>query len=67
MKTPQVGDKIETWFSDKPDGKSTILAVYPYRGKYKEYFTHTLKLTAPRTQAGSLEMAYNAKEDPHQP
>ncbi len=56
-----VGDKLSTWFSDRPDGKSTVLAVYPYSGRYKEHFTHVLKLTAPRTWAGSLEMAYDAR------
>ncbi len=61
MKVPSVNDRISTWFSDMPDGKSTVLAVYPYTGRYKEFFTHVLKLTAPRTHAGSLEMSYDAR------
>lgn len=55
----KIGDRITTWFSDMPDGKSTITGIYPYRGKYKESFTHVLILTAPRTQAGTLEMSVN--------
>jgi len=58
----QVGDEIETWFSDMPGGKSRILGIRPYRGKYPEFFTHTLALTAPRTRAGKLDMAVNEKE-----
>jgi len=55
---PKVGDKIPTWFSDCPSLQSTVLEVLPYRGKYPEYFSCVLRLTAPRTRRGSLEMAY---------
>jgi hypothetical protein len=34
-KTQEIGDKISTWFSDQPDGLSTVLAVEPYRGRRK--------------------------------
>jgi hypothetical protein len=61
MNVPKIGDQIATWFSDRPDGKSTVLAVYPYCGRYPEHFIHVLKLTAPRTQAGTLEMSYDAR------
>lgn len=53
---PKVGDLIETWFSDKPSGMSTILAVEPYRGKYTQWFTYTLRVTAPRTRNGWMEL-----------
>jgi len=52
----KVGDKIETWFSDSPDGQSTVLAIEPYRGKYTQDFTHVLRVTAPRTRRGWLEI-----------
>jgi hypothetical protein len=52
----KVGDKIETWFSDMPDGKSTIIAIDPYRGKYPQWFRHVLRVTAPRTKRGWLEV-----------
>lgn len=53
----RIGDKVETFFSDAPDGKSTVLEVEPYRGRYTQYFTVVLKLTAPRTKRGWIEMA----------
>lgn len=61
MNVPQPGDKLPTWFSNEPDGMSTVVKVYPYRGAYPEHFTHVLVLTAPRTQAGVLEMSYDSR------
>lgn len=55
----KVGDKIETWFSGQTDGLSTVVKVETYRGRYPEIFTHTLTVTAPRTGAGVLQMAYD--------
>lgn len=55
-KAPAVGGKVDTWFSDQPDGLSTVLAVEPYRGKYRDLFTYTLRVSAPRTQRGWLEI-----------
>lgn len=55
---PKVGDKIPTWFSDRADLHSTVLEVLPYEGKYPEHFSCVLRLTAPRTRRGSIEMAY---------
>ncbi len=55
-KNPKVGDKITTWFSDQPDGMSTVLAVEPYRGRYIHIFTWTLRVSAPRTKRGWLEI-----------
>lgn len=52
----RVGEKIETWFSDSNDGMSTILSIEPYRGKYRQFFTHVLRVTAPRTRAGWIEI-----------
>ncbi len=54
---PRVGDKIETWFSGEPDGKSRVLAVEPYRGRYTEFFTHVVRVTAPNTRRGWMEMS----------
>ena len=54
--TYSVGDKITTWFSNEPDGLSTVLAVEPYRGRYTDLFRWTLKVTAPRTKNGWLEL-----------
>jgi hypothetical protein len=53
------GDRLKTWFSDQPDGKSTVVGIWPYTGRYKEDFTHSVELTAPRTRAGTLIMSVN--------
>lgn len=58
----RVGDKIETWFSDQEDHMFTIIAIEPYRGKYTEYFTHTLKVTAPRTKAKWLYICVDKRD-----
>ena len=52
----KIGDRIVTWFSNEPDHKSTIIEIEPYRGKYPEYFNVTLRVTAPRTQHGWIEL-----------
>lgn len=52
---PQVGDKILTWFSDQPDGMSVVLAIEPYRGRFPQWFTHTIRASAPRTRRGWME------------
>lgn len=53
----KIGDKIETWFSNSKDGMSTILAIEPYRGRYTQWFKFTVRVTAPRTRRGWMEMA----------
>ena len=55
--TIQVGDQYPTWFSGNPSGMSTVLAVLPYTGKFREYFNATLRLSAPNTVRGWCEMA----------
>ena len=57
MDKPEIGSKMETWFSDRDDGMSTVVAVRPYTGKYPQWFTWVVTLTAPRTKKGTLEMA----------
>jgi hypothetical protein len=55
----KVGDKIETPFSDRPDGMSTILEIYPYhsfREEYRKMFSLVLRVTAPRTKRGWMEI-----------
>jgi hypothetical protein len=54
---PRVGDMMSTWFSDDASGLSRVLAVEPYRGKYPQWFSWVVKLTAPRTKRGWMEMA----------
>jgi hypothetical protein len=47
---------MATWFSDDAGGMSRVLSVEPYRGKYPQWFKWTVKLTAPRTHRGWMEM-----------
>lgn len=54
--TYKVGDTVLTWFSGREDGMSTILVITPYRGAYPQYFTHVLRVTAPRTTRGWMEV-----------
>ena len=55
----KVDDKILTWFSDEPDGMSRILKVFPYTGRYPQWFTHIVRVTSPRVRKGWVEMAVN--------
>lgn len=54
---PRVGEMMPTWFSGDASGMSRVLAVEPYRGKYPQWFTWVVKLTALNTRRGWLEMA----------
>ena len=58
----KAGDRIATWFSGCDDGMSTVLAVKSYRGKYPQHFDCVLTVTAPRTNARSIEMAFDSNE-----
>ncbi len=60
LETPKVGDRVSTWFSGCPDGLSTVLHVEPYRGKYPQFFTHVLRVSAPNTVRGWMEMCIPA-------
>ena len=57
----KIGDRVTTWFSDEPDGKSTVLEVKPYTGMYQQCFDTVLVVTAPRTRQGKMEMAFDSK------
>ena len=57
MKKPQINDMIPTWFSKDKTGRSRVLGVRPYDGRYRKDFKWFVKLTAPGTLSGYLEMA----------
>lgn len=57
----QVGDEYGTWFSGKSTGMSTVLKIEPYTGKYPQFFTHVVRLSA-ETQRGWLEMAVDLRK-----
>lgn len=56
-KRPKVGDGIQTWFSGRPDGLSTVISVRPYTGHYTEYFRWIVRCTAANTWRGWMEMS----------
>jgi len=45
-------DVIKTWFN--PAAK--IISVSPYKGRYSLYFKNVLKVTAPKTERGWMEI-----------
>jgi hypothetical protein len=66
MPKPRVGREWPVWW-DTEDGrpagshKARILEVRAYTGCFIDAFTHTLRLTAPRTRRGWTEMAVHEK------
>lgn len=55
----KVGDRFHVWWrTDTPDNMAIILAILPYNGLFKQYFNCVLKLTAPNTEKGYLEMVW---------
>lgn len=60
MTLPEVGDKIQVWWRTDDNNRATILAVLPYTGKFPKFFNCVLRLTAPNTEKGYLEMAYKS-------
>ena len=59
----KIGDSIKVWWrtftkSENGQNLAEILEIRPYTGPYKE-FTHIVKLRAPSTKNGWLEMTVN--------
>ncbi len=62
----KVGDEYSVWWNTndgRPAGnhKARILDITPYTGRYN--FTHVLKLLAPNTSRGWLEMVYDEQQE----
>lgn len=60
---PNVGDSIKVVFSGREDGIATVLAVYPYTGRYTEFFTHVMRYTAEKTLSGWMEIAIDVESE----
>lgn len=60
----KVGDLFKVWWytGSTPPNMAAILEIKPYEGKYKEHFTYVLKLYAPNTELGYIEMAVHETE-----
>jgi hypothetical protein len=59
---PQVGDEIRVWWQTGRGNMATVLAVLPYTGKFPEWFDCVLRLSAPNTRRGWMEMAYRSSD-----
>ena len=59
MSSVQRPDVYPVWWSTgtKEPNMAAVLGVYPYKGRYTEYFNAVLRLAAPETKRGWLEMA----------
>lgn len=53
---PNVGDYYPTWFSGRYDGRSVVLEVRPYTGRFPQWFTWVVRVTAPRTDRQWMEL-----------
>lgn len=59
----KVGKQIKVWWSTgKPNNMADILEILPYSGLYSKWYDCVLKLSAPNTYNGSVEMAYNSED-----
>lgn len=63
----QVGDLYPVWWStDKRDGQgrplAKVIAILPYTGRYPQWFNAVLRLHAPDTRNGWLEMSVDLND-----
>jgi hypothetical protein len=58
----EVGAEIETWFSDNKSGKSRILSIRPLEDRYRGMFTHIVRVSAPRTRRGWMELSVHESD-----
>ena len=55
----RVGGLVKVWWNTgRPDNMATVLAVLPYTGRFTQFFNCVLRLSAPSTYRGWMEMAY---------
>ena len=47
----KIGDMVDTFW-----GPSKVLEIYPYTGIYPQWFKFVLKVEAPRTRRGWMEI-----------
>lgn len=63
----KVGDLYPVWWATgKRDEQgrplARIIEIQPYTGRYPHWFTHTLRLHAPETRKGWLEMSIDVND-----
>lgn len=59
-----VGDLYPVWWDTGSGTKNMarVLDVAPYLGRYPQHFTHVLRLHAPNTSRGWMEMAVELEQ-----
>jgi len=64
MKTKmKVGAMIRVWWKcDNNRNMATILAILPYTGRYPKFSDCVLRLSAPGTNRGWVEMSYHSSD-----
>ena len=60
---PTIGDPIEVCFSGREDGIATVLDVFPYTGRYPDWFTHVVRFSAENTSRGWMEITVNVDQE----
>ena len=50
---PKVGDQLDMWFQG-----GCVVNVRPYTGKYPQFFTLIVSVTAINTRRGTMEFAW---------
>lgn len=56
----KVGDLYHVWWdtgNDEQPNMAVVMAILPYHGLYSEHFDAVLRLSAPKTRRGWMEMA----------
>lgn len=53
----KTGDSYRVWWSTSNGNMARVLSVDTYTGRYKDMFTHVLRLEASGTKRGWLDMA----------
>ncbi len=54
---PKLGDLVNYWFGGNKNNNATVIGVRRYDGKFAESFNWFVKLTAPNTGQGWMEVA----------
>lgn len=59
----RVGAFVKVWWlTGRPNNMAVILEVKPYTGAFPQHYDCVLRLEAPRTWRGWLEMAYRRSD-----
>lgn len=56
-----VPEFVLVWWQCVEGNQARVLTSWPYTGRYPQFFTHVLRVEAPNTKRGWLEMAYDAR------